>query len=82
MNISYIKSVSHISMLEVMECFDLVRKRGDVFVVKVDGERDSDQYTVFINRIGKAPAMLRADGDNLEGLVLDVTKKYLAEEAL
>lgn len=82
MNIAYIKSVSQISMLEVIECFDLVRKRGDVFVVKVDGERDSDQYTVFINRIGKEPAMLRADGDNLEGLVLDVTKKYLTEEAL
>ena len=61
----------------VLTCLEAVKERGDVFVLKADGERSNDQFTVFINRIGKEPGMLRHDGAELGKSVFEVFKQYV-----
>lgn len=38
-----------ISLEELMTCFERIKLKGDVVVIKFDGERDEDAYTVFVS---------------------------------
>jgi hypothetical protein len=65
------------SMEELINCFEEVRKNGDVVVMKFDGERASDQYTIFITFSQKKKDMIRFDGDNLQSTILSVLGEYV-----
>lgn len=69
-----------VDLADLLPCINYVKNRGDVFVLKADGERKINAYTVFINRIGKEPQMLRSDGDNLRTSIIEVLRKYVEAE--
>lgn len=68
------------SIEELINCFKQVRKNGDVAVIKLDGERSSNEYTVFISfPLAKKKEMIRADESDLEAAMIKVLTKYVEE---
>ncbi|KUY30389.1 hypothetical protein ATB96_01730 [Elizabethkingia ursingii] len=66
------------SMTDLIDCLDLVRKNGDVVVVKFDGEREQDFYTLFITfSLTKNKSMIRIDHSNLRDAILELLKRYI-----
>ncbi|MDV3753984.1 hypothetical protein [Elizabethkingia anophelis] len=66
------------SMADLIDCLDLVRKNGDIVVVKFDGEREQDFYTLFITfPVNKNKSMIRIDHSNLRDAILELLKKYI-----
>ena len=66
------------SMTDLIDCLDLVRKNGDVVVVKFDGEREQDFYTLFITfSQTKNKSMIRIDHSNLRDAILELLKRYI-----
>ena len=67
------------SLEELLLCFEQVKNSGDVAVIKFDGERKENQYTVFISfSFDKGRSMIRADGDNLREVLVKVLNDYAA----
>lgn len=65
-------------MTDLIDCLDLVRKNGDVVVVKFDGEREQDFYTLFITfSLTKNKSMIRIDHSNLRDAILELLKRYI-----
>ena len=66
------------SMEMFIECFEQVKANGDVAVIKFDGDRASNKYTVFIS-FPSLPKreIIRADGNNLKNIMKNVLKKYI-----
>ena len=76
-NIKEILEKEDSSIEELINCFDQIKNNGDVAVIKFDGEREEDQYTVFItfpNR--KDREMIRADESILKNALIKVLKDY------
>lgn len=66
---------------ELFSCFELVKKNGDVAVIKFDGERATRQYTVFITfPASRSKEMIRADEDTIDAALLKVLKQYIKVE--
>ncbi|SHM01897.1 hypothetical protein [Chryseobacterium polytrichastri] len=66
------------SMTDLIDCLDLVRKNGDIVVVKFDGEREQDFYTLFITfSLTKNKSMIRIDHSNLRDAILELLKRYI-----
>ncbi|MCH6257921.1 hypothetical protein MLD52_15285 [Puniceicoccaceae bacterium K14] len=70
-----------VSLIDLIGCIDLVKERGDVFVLKADGEREIKGYTVFISRVGIEGDMIRSDSDDLKAAILSVLKCYVSAES-
>jgi len=65
------------SIEDLISCFEVVRKNGDIAMIKFDGERIEDQYTVFISFPPiKKREMIRSDENNLTIALLKVLKEY------
>ncbi|MCB9235045.1 MAG: hypothetical protein H6581_25550 [Bacteroidia bacterium] len=65
------------TMEELIYCLEMVKESGDVAVIKFDGERTENAYTVFIsfpNR--KDKGLLRSDDDELKKPLIKVLKGY------
>lgn len=75
--IKNILNKSHSSMEELIECVEKVRENGDVVVIKLDGERSKQQYTVFITSPATKKEMIRADESTLKEALLKVLHEYL-----
>lgn len=65
------------SIGELIECLDIIREKGDVVVVKIDGERHENAYTVFVTFPRKDREMIRADEDDLKHALISVLRKYV-----
>lgn len=66
------------SLTELINCFEIVKENGDIAVVKFDGARSENWYTVFITfPISKNREMIRADEDHLETALIKVLTKYI-----
>lgn len=64
---------------DLLMCFETVKENGDVAVIKWDGGRESDPYTLFISfPDGKRP-MLRIDSNNLKEAMQNILRQYIAE---
>ncbi|GAB5403270.1 MAG: hypothetical protein Aurels2KO_15010 [Aureliella sp.] len=61
----------------VIQSIDRVKQRGDIFVLKGDGERDAKGYTVFITRPSTGSDMIRCDSDDLRNAIIDVLRRYV-----
>lgn len=72
------KPFNEISFDEYMACFEEVKNQGDLALIKFDGPRDSNQYTVVISKIKVQNTNIRLDTNDLKLGLHEVLKKYLA----
>lgn len=62
---------------ELINCFEMIKTKGEVAVIKFDGERDKEQYTVFISFPKNNREMIRADENTLKDACKIVLLEYL-----
>ncbi|WP_142688495.1 hypothetical protein [Chitinophaga polysaccharea] len=66
------------SLEELIGCFEQVKKNGDTAVIKFDGERLENGYTIFITfPTIKRKEMIRADENDLVVGLTKVLTRYL-----
>lgn len=65
------------SFEELIDCFEKIKVNGEVIVIKLDGEREIDNYTVFISFPNNKREMIRADENNLKKALVKVLAKYI-----
>ena len=64
----------------MMDCFELIKKNGDIIVIKFDGEREKDAYTVFITfPPSRNKQMIRTDSSDLKEAMKIVLEKYIED---
>lgn len=64
---------------DLLACFEQVKDNGDVAVIKFDGERIKNQYTVFISfPRNENKSMIRADSDDLKDAISRVLTNYVS----
>ncbi len=68
----FLESYNELSNGEILEVFNLIGKNGDVILLKNDGLRDTNKFTVVIMRFGES---IRYDDETLS----DALKKALDE---
>lgn len=62
---------------ELIFCFEEIRANGDVAVIKFDGERQDNWYTVFVSFPNNTRSMIRSDESDLKKALLKVLIKYI-----
>jgi hypothetical protein len=67
------------SFEELINCFEKIKANGEVAVIKFDGERESDEYTVFVSFPKGERKMIRSDESDLKDALLKVLTKYVVE---
>ena len=68
----FLESYNELSNGEILEVFNLIGKNGDVILLKNDGLRDTNKFTVVIMRFGES---IRYDDETLS----DALKRALDE---
>jgi hypothetical protein len=71
------KPFSDITLAELLACFEQAKDRGDVAVIKLDGLRKENQYTVFIT--SPKGEMIRADEATLKEAMYKVLVEYATQ---
>ncbi|WHT39830.1 hypothetical protein QNH98_03910 [Myroides sp. mNGS23_01] len=56
------------SFEELIACLERIKLMGNVVVIKFDGEREKDSYTVFVSFPNGEREMIRVDGSDLKKL--------------
>lgn len=79
----YIKRIlenESLSFEDLIKCLERVKQNGDIAVVKFDGERIENSYTVFISfpQI-KNKEIIRVDESDLKIALIKVLKIYIRE---
>ena len=64
---------------ELIACFEKIKANGDVGIIKFDGERDKNWYTVLILFPTNNREMIRADESDLRKALKKVLTKYITE---
>lgn len=64
------------SLLQVL---DVIAKEGATIVVKLDGERQADRYTVIVSGGQLQGNAYRGDGDDLRALLDEAVREYDAK---
>lgn len=77
--IEEILSLNNSSFDNLIRCLEIVKENGDVCVVKLDGGRMDNQYTVFISFSNNKREMIRVDGSDLKEVLIDVLRLYIIE---
>jgi hypothetical protein len=79
--VDYIKTIlkkDEPSIEELINCFEEVKRNGNIAVIKFDGERNKKEYTIFISfTLTKNREMIRADENNLREGLLKVLRQYI-----
>ncbi|MCE3074659.1 hypothetical protein [Chryseobacterium gwangjuense] len=78
---NYIEQVLNedFALEDLLMCFETIKENGDVAIIKFDGKRDNNPYTLLISfSNGKRP-MLRIDSNNLKEAMQNILKQYIAE---
>ena len=65
------------SLEELINCFEMIKTKGEVAVIKFDGEREKVQYTVFISFPKNKREMIRADENTLKDAFIKVLSEYI-----
>lgn len=67
------------SFEDYINCFEQVKADGSVAVIKFDGEREANHYTVFISFPTESTrTTLRIDHDDLKQAMTIVLERYLS----
>ena len=61
---------------QIFEVIELIGNNGDIIIIKNDGLRIEDKFTVVITFQGKS---VRSDRDNLNDALIECLKQYLSE---
>ncbi|SHG93431.1 hypothetical protein SAMN04488522_108279 [Pedobacter caeni] len=65
-------------MEELLNCFEQVKNKGDIALIKFDGQRNEDEYTVLIAFPEiKKREMIRADESSLRIALIKVLTEYV-----
>ncbi|ALR31278.1 hypothetical protein ATE47_12425 [Chryseobacterium sp. IHB B 17019] len=77
----YIKQVlsKDYNLEELLMCFETIKNNGDVAIIKFDGERNDDPYTLLISFPTSKREMLRIDGNDLKEAMRNILTQYIAE---
>ncbi len=65
MDVKRVLDQSSCTIEELIQCLEVVKENGNVAVIKFDGERTSNQYTVFVSFPSKDRQMIRSDKNTL-----------------
>ena len=64
----------------LFKCLEYIKENGDIVVVKIDGERPENQYTVFVSFPNyRQRGLIRADENTLNDAILKVLIAYVEE---
>lgn len=75
----YIKKILNkdSNLEELLMCFEAVRQNGDIAIIKFDGLRDKDFYTLMITFSNNERNMLRVDNSNLKEAMKNLLNQYI-----
>ncbi len=74
----YIKEKESLSLGELIEYVgNTIKSRGDVFLIKIDGDRKENIYTSLIVSTQNSFETIRASKDTLQEAIITVFDKYL-----
>lgn len=81
MNIKKLLDQENLSIEDLINCFEVIKDNGDVAVIKFDGQRSENKYTIFII-FSQDPTkeMIRIDDSDLKNGLISVLKRYIALE--
>lgn len=66
------------SLEDLINCLEIIKKEGDISVVKFDGARPDKSYTVFVTfAINKNKEIIRADENDLKKAIIKVLSEYI-----
>ncbi len=76
--ISEILKKTNPSFEDLINCLEIIKKEGDVSVIKFDGARTDNSYTVFVTfAINKNKEIIRADENDLKRAIIKVLSEYI-----
>lgn len=77
----YIKQVLNkdSNLEELLMCFEVIKDNKDVVVIKFDGERVINPYTLMVMFSNQSRQMLRIDSNNLKEGMQNILKEYISE---
>ena len=67
------------SLEELIDCLEKVKENKNVVVVKFDGERERDWYTILILFSNGGREMIREDGSDLKSTLIKVLSRYIGK---
>jgi hypothetical protein len=76
---NYIKKILNkkdASLEEFISCFERIKENGEVVVIKFDGDRSDNAYTIFISFPNNLKEMIRADESDFKKAIMKVLSKY------
>ncbi|MCW4467912.1 hypothetical protein OGH69_02955 [Flavobacterium sp. MFBS3-15] len=79
MDIKRVLDQSSHTIEELIQCFEIVKENGNVAVIKFDGERISNQYTVFISFPSEDRQIIRSDKKTLKEALENVLRAYIKD---
>lgn len=74
--IASLKSPGALTNEQIMEVFFKIGKLGDTFLLKNDGMREKDTYSVVLISSKGAFDSIRFDGDDLNVIIREALNKY------
>ena len=79
MDIKKVLEQSSYSIEELIQCFETVKENGNVAVIKFDGERTTNQYTVFISFPSTERQIIRSERSTLKEALENVLRAYIKD---
>jgi len=76
----YIKKVlagKELTIDNLIVCVQKIKEEGNVVVIKFDGERIENGYTIFITFPNNEREMIRTDQNDLKNALIEILKQYL-----
>lgn len=77
MNIKKIINKKQATIDELFTCLEEIKKSGDIFILKMDGERENNQNTIMITFPKSNKEMIRHDGESLKILIKKALSDYI-----
>lgn len=69
----------NVTIKELFDYTELIKKNGDLFFLKIDGEREENHLTIIISfPPGKNKEQIRFDGHELESLLRKALGSYFS----
>lgn len=75
----YIKQIlqKDSNLEELIMCFEQIKKNRDIAIIKFDGEREHNPYTLMITFSNNHRDMLRIDSNNLKEAMKNILNQYI-----
>ena len=69
---------NHLTYEELFSCIEEIKSKGDVFILKIDGERDENHNTVMISFPNSEREMIRYDESDLKEGIKKALSDYIS----